>query len=59
MVADVEVVALLSSTIKANNAVIKAVARANEATETPPKLTPTSEITPAEAALPLLLTKFY
>ena len=53
-----ELVALLSSTIIVSNAVIKAVARAKEATETPPKLTPTSETTPAEAAPPLLLTKF-
>ena len=59
MVADVEVVeVLLSSMIKASNAEIRAVARAKDATETPPKLTPTSEPTPAEAALPLLLTKF-
>lgn len=48
---------LLSSTIKASNAVIKAVASATEATETPPKLTPTSEPAPVKAALMLLLTK--
>ena len=43
MVADVEVAeALLSSIIKTSNAAIRAVATAKDATETPPKLTPTS-----------------
>ena len=55
---DEEVVALLSSTIKASNAVTRAVARAIETTETHPKLTPTSEAAPTEAAPWLVPTGF-
>ena len=47
------VVVLLSSKTTAIKDVITTAARATETIETPPKVTPTCDLTPDEAALPL------